>query len=305
MPRKKKDEEKGEEVVAKEENKEETKKEIEEKYEEEEKKEKHKEEKEEKEREILLVPLDDYIKAAVHLGTKAIMPNMRQYVYRRKADGVAVLNTKKIDEKIAIASNFLAQYAPEDIVLCCKRDAGSKALKAFGETTGVKAFARYPAGMITNPKLEIFFEPKVMFIVDPWLDKNPLHDAVQIHIPVVALCDTNNMTTNIDVVVPCNNKAAKSIGLVLYIIAKLYLEKRGIKKKPSPQDFYELEEIEQPEKEIVKEKEKKEKAKKKEKEETAAEMEKARKEIKKRAEKLVKRIKVDEPENKEMEIRGK
>ena len=299
MPRKKKDEEKGEEV-AKEENKEETEEEIEEKYEEEGKKEKHKGEKEEKEREILLVPLDDYIKAAVHLGTKAIMPNMRQYVYRRKADGVAVLNTKKIDEKIAISANFLAQYSPEDIVLCCKRDAGSKALKAFGEATGVKAFARYPAGMITNPKLEIFFEPKVMFIVDPWLDKNPLHDAVQIHIPVVALCDTNNMTTNVDVVVPCNNKAAKSIGLVLYIIAKLYLEKRSIKKKLNPQDFYDVEEME----EMAREKEKKHKEKEKEKEETALEMEKARKEIKKRAEKLVKRIKVDE-EPKEIEIKGK
>ncbi|MGB9707760.1 MAG: 30S ribosomal protein S2 [Candidatus Pacearchaeota archaeon] len=198
-----------------------------------------------KEKEVLLVPLEEYIKAAVHLGTRAITPDMRQYVYRRKADGIAVLNTKKIDEKIAVAAKFLAQFEPKDMLVCCKREVGWKSLEAFKEALGdVKIFMRYPAGIITNSDLENFFEPKVLFIVDPWLDKNALHDATRINIPVVALCDTNNVTTNIDIVVPCNNKAPKSIGLVLYLIAKLYLEKKGIKKKLNPRDFYEIEESE-------------------------------------------------------------
>ncbi len=238
MPRKKKIEEAGEEET-------ETKEEAEEKPEMEEKSEKKKEEEtgEIKEKEVLLAPLEDYIKAAVHLGTRAITPDMRQYVYRRKADGIAVLNTKKIDEKIAVAAHFLAHYEPKYMIVCCKRDAGYKALEAFKEALGsVRIFTRYPAGIITNSDLENFFEPKVLFIIDPWLDKNALHDATRINIPVVALCDTNNVTTNIDIVVPCNNKSAKSIGLVLYLIAKLYLEKRGEKKKLNPREFYELEE---------------------------------------------------------------
>ncbi|MCX8193901.1 MAG: 30S ribosomal protein S2 [Candidatus Pacearchaeota archaeon] len=225
--------------------------------------------KEGKEQESLLAPLEDYINAGVHLGTRAVTPDMRQYVYRRKADGVAVLNTKKIDEKINVAATFLAQYSPEDILFCCRRDAGSKAVEAFKNALELKkVFTRYPAGIITNPKLDDFFEPKVLFIVDPWLDKNALNDAVKIHIPIVALCDTNNTTTNIDVVVPCNNKTAASIGLVLYLIAKLYLEKRRIKKKLSAKDFYELSE-EQKEKKTTK---------------------------KKLKEELIKRIKIDEKE---------
>lgn len=232
MPRKKKEEieEKAEEVE-------------EEKEKEEEKKEKIKEEKKEEKaetKEVLLAPLEDYIRAAVHLGTRAITPDMRQYVYRRKADGVAVLNTKKIDEKIAMAAAFLAHYEPHDILVCCKREVGYKALEAFHDALGVRIFTRYPAGIITNSDLETFFEPKCLFIIDPWLDKNALHDATRINIPIVALCDTNNVTTNIDMVVPCNNKAAKSIGLVLYLIAKIYLEKKGEKKKLNPHEFYEL-----------------------------------------------------------------
>ncbi len=216
--------------------------EIAEKETREEKIEEKKEEKEEKTKEQLLVPLEDYIKAAVHLGTRAVTPGMREYVYRRKADGIAILNTKKVDEKIALAASLLAHYAPEKIVVCCKRDAGHKALEAFGSALGAKIFKKYPPGMITNPDLENFFEPEIVLVVDPWLDKNVIRDSVKVHIPIIALCDTNNVTDYIDVVVPCNNKTSKSIGLVLYIIAKLYVEKKGIKRKLEPKDFYEFEE---------------------------------------------------------------
>lgn len=195
-----------------------------------------------KDDENMLVPLDDYIKAAAHFGTKAITPGMRQFVYKKRADGIAVLNTKKIDEKIAIAGAFLAKYEPKDIMVCCKREAGHKALESFGNATGAKIFKKYPAGRITNPKLENFFEPKLVLVVDPWLDRNAVMDSVTIRAPVVALCDTNNPTEYVDFIVPCNNKTEKSIGLALYILAKLYLEKRGDKKKLNTDDFYKFEE---------------------------------------------------------------
>jgi small subunit ribosomal protein S2 len=195
-----------------------------------------------KEKEELLVPLEEYIGAAVHLGTKAITPGMRRFVYKRRADGIAVLNTKKIDEKIIAAASLLAQFAPGKIMLCCKREAGHKALESFGRITGVKIFKRYPAGLITNPKLEDFYEPQILLVVDPWLDKNAVYDAVKIKVPVVALCDANNPTAYVEVVVPCNNKTAKSIGLMLYLIAKLYVEKRGLSERVRASDFYVLEE---------------------------------------------------------------
>jgi len=207
----------------------------------EEKEHSHKKDIVEKEPETLLVPLEEYIKSGVHLGTRVITPNMREYVYRRKADGVAIMNTKKIDEKVEKAANFLSDYNPEDIFVSCKRDAGHKALDAFEKATNIKTSAKYMAGSITNPALDTFFEPKIVFVVDPWLDKNALNDAVTIHIPVVALCSTNNVTGNIDVVVPCNNKSARSIGLMLYIVAKLYLEKRKIKHEIKAEDFYDVE----------------------------------------------------------------
>jgi small subunit ribosomal protein S2 len=201
-----------------------------------------KEEKEQK----LLVPLEDYIGCSAHIGTRVITPSMRKYVYRRKADGLAVINTTMIDEKIKVAADFISQYNAEDTILVCKREVGWKASEKFSELTGIRTFTRkYPAGIITNPDLENFFEPKLLIIVDPWVDKNALRDAVKINIPIVALCDTNNNTNYIDIVMPCNNKTNKSVSLVLYILAKLYLKNKGIKAKVNKDDFYKLEKKEE------------------------------------------------------------
>ena len=72
-------------------------------------------------------------------------------------------------------------------------------------------------------------ETNLVFICDPWLDKNSLEDAQRIRIPVLSICDTNNFTKGINKIIPGNNKSAKSLGMILYLLAKLYTEKRGIK----------------------------------------------------------------------------
>ncbi len=175
-----------------------------------------------------LFPLDDYVKYSAHLGTKAITPNMRQYVYKRRADGLAVLNTNSIDEKLKEACEFLARFNPEDIFLACKREVGWPAAKKFSEVTGIRVFTKkYPAGIITNTNLNDFFETELVIVCDPWLDKNALNDAIIIRKPVIALCDTNNLTTGTTKIIPCNNKAGKSLGLILYLMAREYLKIRG------------------------------------------------------------------------------
>ncbi|OGJ22104.1 hypothetical protein A3K73_07485 [Candidatus Pacearchaeota archaeon RBG_13_36_9] len=200
-----------------------------------------------------LFPLDDYVKYSAHLGTKAITPHMRPFVYKRRADGLAVLNTNSIDEKLKEAAEFLKDFKPEDIFLACKREAGWKAAKKFSEVTGIKVFTKkYPAGAITNIQLEDFFEVDLIIICDPWLDKNALNDATKVKRPIIGLCDTNNLTTGITKVVPCNNKSSKSIGLILYLLAREYLIARKQEKEAEKlklEDFTGVEESELDERE--------------------------------------------------------
>ncbi len=178
----------------------------------------------------MLVPIEDYLKSSIHLGTRVITPDMKSFVYKRRADGLAVFNTNVLDDKLREAGDYIARYAPEDIVIVCKREAGWKAAKLFGELFNIRTFTKkYPAGSLTNPNLADFFEANLVFICDPWLDKNALKDANDVKIDVMAVCDTNNFTQGIDFITPGNNKSAKSLGMIFYLLAKLYSEKRKIK----------------------------------------------------------------------------
>ncbi|MEK6922794.1 MAG: 30S ribosomal protein S2 [Nanoarchaeota archaeon] len=182
----------------------------------------------------LLVELDKYLKAGVHIGTKFRTKYMSKFIYKIRPDGLAVLNLQKIDERIRIAINFLSSYKPEDILVVGRRENSWKAINAFSKATGVRGIAgRYPPGLLTNLNLEKFTEAKVLLVTDPWPDKNALRDAAKLGIPVVALCDTNNESNFIDLVVPCNNKGKKSLGLFFYILALEYLKKRKIINKDS------------------------------------------------------------------------
>jgi len=186
-----------------------------------------------------LVALEDYVKTGIHLGTKVITPTMRKFVYRRRADGIAVLNTNLIDEYLRKAVEFMANFEPEEIILICKREAGWRAAELFSEATGVRVFTKkYPVGMMTNLKLEEFFEPELVIITDPWIDKNALKEAVKTNKKTIILCDTNNFTRGADVVVPCNNKAGKSLGLIFYILAREYLKAKKLKTKLPEMDEF-------------------------------------------------------------------
>ena len=182
----------------------------------------------------LLVPQETYLKSGIHIGTKFRTKYMDQFIYKTRPDGLSVLNLQKIDERLKIAANMLSQYAPEEILVVSRRENGWKAVKMFGKLTGSKVFAgRYPPGILTNSNLENFIEVKLILVTDSWPDRNVMKDAIKVGIPVVALCDTNNQSNNIDLVVPCNNKGKKSLGLLFHILTREYMKKRGLIKDDS------------------------------------------------------------------------
>ncbi|MBM3199662.1 30S ribosomal protein S2 [Candidatus Woesearchaeota archaeon] len=179
-----------------------------------------------------LIPLDLYLKVGLHIGTKFRTKYMEPFIYRVRSDGLAVLNVQKIDERIGVAARFLSQYKPEEIIVTCRRENGWRAAKLFSSLTGIRVITgRYPPGVLTNLALENFTEAKIMLVTDPWPDKNAVNDAVKVGMPIIALCDTNNTANNVDLIVPCNNKGKKSLGLVFWILAKEYMKHRGIIQK--------------------------------------------------------------------------
>ena len=177
----------------------------------------------------MLVPLEEYVKAGIYLGTRAVTPDMKKYVYRRRADGLAIFNTDIIDEKIKEGAEYLSKFEPEDIIVVCKRQAGWKAVEMFGRLTGIKVFTKkYPAGVLTNTSLPDFFENELTLVVDQWVDKNALQDTLNVKKNVLMICDTNNFSKGADKIIIGNNKSPRSIGLIFYILTKEYMKAKGL-----------------------------------------------------------------------------
>jgi len=183
-----------------------------------------------------LVPLDQYLAAGVHIGTQQKTQDMRKFIYRVRQDGLYVLDVRKTDERLRVAGKFLARFDPESILAVSVRLYGQKPVKKFGDVTGARTIpGRFLPGTMTNPQVKNFIEPDVLIVTDPRADHQALKEAVEIGVPIVALVDTENFLSYVDLAIPTNNKGRKALALIYWILAREVLYNR--KEIESREDF--------------------------------------------------------------------
>ena len=176
----------------------------------------------------LLIDEDTFLTCGVHIGTKQKSKDMEPYVYKVRDDGLRILNVNKTSEKITEAANFLKEYEAKDVLVVSARQYGWKPAKKFATNCGFTCIAgRFTPGRLTNPEMQFFIEPKVIVLTDPAADAQAFREAININIPVVAMCDSNNLTTDIDIVIPGNNKGRRSLALIYWLMAREILRING------------------------------------------------------------------------------
>ena len=187
------------------------------------------EEKEKKERETeMLVPEETYMTSGVHIGTRQKTSDIKDFIYKVRNDGLYIIDVKKTDEGIRNAAKFLAKYDPSKVMAVSVRQYGQKPIKKLGEHTGMQILeGRFRPGILTNPNSKDFFEPEIILLTDPLADIQALHEAENIGIPVIALCDTNNETRYVDLVIPTNNKGRRALALIYWLLTKEILREQG------------------------------------------------------------------------------
>lgn len=168
-----------------------------------------------------LVSIDEYLAAGVHIGTQQKTQDMMRFVYRVRTDGLYVLDIQSTDERIRVAAKLLSHYDPSRILVVSSRQYGQHPARMFSRALGTRAMlGRFIPGLLTNPQIHGFFEPDVVIVTDPAGDAQVLKEASSIGVPVVALCDTNNLISNVDLVIPTNNKGRKALSLVYWLLAR-------------------------------------------------------------------------------------
>ena len=176
----------------------------------------------------LLVPEDVYLTSGVHIGTQQKSADMKPFIYKVRIDGLYVLDIKKTDTRIREASKFLARFKPDGILVVAARQYAQKPAKLFAKAIGAQVLAgRFVPGTLTNPNLEEYIEPEVIAVTDPAADQQALREALNVGIPVVGLCDANNETRYVDLVIPTNNKGRRALATVYWLLTREVLKARG------------------------------------------------------------------------------
>ena len=176
----------------------------------------------------LLIDEDTFLTCGVHIGTKQKSKDMEPYVYKVRDDGLRILNVNMTSEKVVEAAQFLKDFDPKDVLVVSARQYGWKPATKFAESCGFECIAgRFTPGRLTNPEMRFFIEPKVIVLTDPAADAQAFREATNIKIPVIAMCDSNNLTKNVDIVIPGNNKGRRSLALIYWLLSREILRIRG------------------------------------------------------------------------------
>jgi len=187
---------------------------------------------------------ETYMTAGVHIGTRQKTADMTKYIYKVRNDGLYIIDVNKTDERVQLAARFISKFKPENVLVVSVRQYGQQPIRKLGEFTNIQVLAgRFRPGTLTNPNAKGYLEPELLIVTDPLADAQALREARNVGIPVVALCDTNNETKHVDVIIPTNNKGRRALALVYWLLTR---EVQKVKDKIDAYDDFkpEVEEFE-------------------------------------------------------------
>jgi small subunit ribosomal protein S2 len=144
---------------------------------------------------------------------------------RQDSSGLHLIDVHETDSRIRVVAKFLSRFDPERILVVSARQYGQRPARKFADNIGAKRIVgRFIPGTLTNPRLRTYIEPEVILVTDPAADAQALSEAVSSGLPVVGICDANNMLRNVDLVLPANNKGRRSLALVYWLLAREILK---------------------------------------------------------------------------------
>jgi len=112
------------------------------------------------------------------------------------------------------------------------------AVENFCELTGAMSrIGRFMPGTFTNPLYPGHLDAELVVVADPMSDAQAIVEAGKLGVPVIAVCDTDNVTDDIDLVIPGNNRGRKAIAAIFWLLARATLAHAGLLAEDQPMKY--------------------------------------------------------------------
>ena len=188
--------------------------------------------------------LKKIMSTGIRVGTNVKTKFMKQFINQASPEGIYMLDIKMTLERIKIAAKFVNHFDIKKVMVCSGHEYASTPVEKFCELTGAKIMlGRFMPGTLTNPSLPFYTEPQLVFVSDPEVDSQAMVEATNAGIPVIGLANTDNITSNLDLIIPANNRGRKALATAYWLLVREILIQRGDMKED--QDMkYEIDDFE-------------------------------------------------------------
>ncbi|MDV3278412.1 MAG: 30S ribosomal protein S2 [Nitrososphaerales archaeon] len=174
----------------------------------------------------------------IRIGTPVRTKTMEQFTTQPRPDGLHMIDYVKALARIDVAGKFIAFVGAQNTVVYTSREHGTTAVEKFCELTGaLPLIGRFMPGTFTNPLFPGHLDAELVLVADPMSDTQALVEAGSQGLPVIAVCDTDNVTDDIDLVIPGNNRGRKAIAAIFWLLARTTLTHAGLLAADQPMKY--------------------------------------------------------------------
>lgn len=174
----------------------------------------------------------------IRIGTPVRTKTMERFTARPRPDGLHMIDYSKTLERIDIAGKFIATTGPHNTVVYTSREHATVAVEKFCEVTGaLPLIGRFMPGTFTNPLYPGHLDAELVVVADPMSDTQAIVEAGSLGVPLIAVCDTDNITDDIDLVIPGNNRGRKAVAAIFWLLARATLTHAGLIASDQPMKY--------------------------------------------------------------------
>jgi small subunit ribosomal protein S2 len=174
------------------------------------------------------------LSTGIRVGTPVKTKYMIPFIVRANPEGLYILDISKTLSRIDVAAKFIGRSTISRVAVTSAREYGKTPVEKFCEFTGASGiFGRFMPGTFTNPSLPRYMEPEIVIVTDPQADQQAVIEATRAGVPVIAISNSDNVTSKVDLVIPANNRGRKALATVYWLLAREVLKKQGSIKSDS------------------------------------------------------------------------